>query len=456
MTADVAIASGEVPALLAPEQARGLEAGWRAVVIVVSAAMGISWFVGAVQIDGAAMFRSLFECAGAAVSIDLVLHQLASRFGFKYALLVGHVQKIVWLGVMWHQLGGIYNPMLLVIFFLPLLSTAILLMRLEALLTACAATAVVVSIALVEAPELRWYLGQLGLPFAAPLSVLSQSGVRHTVPFVGIEGGPEFYIVALLVFTSSMFGAAILSRSVSTRLLGLMERIRLAAASQHEPRELFRAALRDNPIPTALVFPDSGQIVDASRSFTNQMLLDRDTLSGKTLFDCLTFIDPHSVQTLLLLDVGELPFARYRIGNEARSARVRSHRIRFMDGAFAVVSVEDVNALSYLSQVGNAFGDPVLILRGDHDVVYFNEAARELCPGLYFGMDVKRLLDVPRSELWVPGDDEPGLATIRKRAFVMDALLVCQNDHTETLRVVRLRAIDETRIELQQQDAQAS
>src|SRR4029079_14946961 len=103
----------------------------------------------------------------------------------------------------------------------PLLSTAVALMRVETMVTACVSTAVGLSIALVEAPELRWYLGQLGLPFAAPLSVLTQSGARLTIPFVGIEGGPEFQFVALLVFTGSMFAAAILSRSVSGRLLGL-------------------------------------------------------------------------------------------------------------------------------------------------------------------------------------------------------------------------------------------
>jgi len=424
---------------------------------MLSAAIGIPWFVGAIQIDGPAMFRSLFGCAVAAVVIDVVLHQLEARLSFPYALEVGHGQKILWLGVMWHLLGGIHNPMLLVMFFLPLLTTAVLLMRREALLTACVSAIVGNVVALMEAPELRWYLGQVGFPLASPLSLLSQEGLSRGTPFVGIETGPEFQFVVLLVFTSCLVGAAVISSAMTTRVLGLMERIRFAAASLDEPRELFRAALRENPIPTVLVFPDSGQIVEASRSFTNQMLLDRGTLAGRTLFDCLTFTDPQSMHSLLMRQSGELPFTGYRIGAEARTACVRCFHIRFLKTEFAVVSVQDVNELSYLMQVSDSFVDPILILRGRRDIVYFNGAARQLCPGLHFGMDAIGMLDAPNSELWGTDNDEPAVAaTIQKRAFMMETLHVWENAGDETLKVVRLRALDPTHFHVPTQEARAS
>jgi hypothetical protein len=151
--------------------------------------------------------------------------------------------------------------------------------------------------------------------------------------------------------------------------------------------------LREDPTPTVVVYADTGQIVDASRGFLNQMLLTRNVLAGGTLFDRLSFSDERSIRSLLGKRSGELPFARYAVRGEWRTAGIRCHRLQVGNVEYASLTFVDRNEVSYLWNVCNALDHPMLVVRHEREVVYFNAAAERVCRDLHFGMDVTELLE---------------------------------------------------------------
>ena len=141
---------------------------------------------------------------------------------------------------------------------------------------------------------------------------------------------------------------------------------------------VMQAVFRADPIPTALIHMDSGQVVEASRSFVEQMLRRPEDLQGKSLFELLVFSDPQAVRSLLSGASGELPFCAYRIGAEMRIARLRFYRIRGDGEDYACVSVLDQNELFQLSKALDGLDEALLVIRDGREIAYFNGAARRL------------------------------------------------------------------------------
>jgi len=142
------------------------------------------------------------------------------------------------------------------------------------------------------------------------------------------------------------------------------------------------AVFRADPIPTVLIRMDSAQVVEASRSFVDQMLRRPEDLQGKSLFELLVFSDPQAVRSLLSGSFGELPFCAYRIGAQTRIARVRFYRIRGNGEDYACVSVLDQNELYQLSKELDKLEEALLVIRDGREIAYFNDAAGRLFSGL--------------------------------------------------------------------------
>ena len=385
----VPTAASEIGALAGEERRRGLEMSWLATFVVAFVVICLSWLAGALDHDISQVLWTVFGCVVGGLALDAALERVQSRYPGGAIFECGHASKVVGLAVLWHMMGGIDNPGFLAVFFLPVLAAGVLLMRRQALIVAGLTAATVTFVALCESSELRGYVAQTGLR-GEPLLSWLPSLTGHAARSTGLESRPAAQFVALLMFTSLLAAAVLLTCLLARRTLALFERFLTASYAMDDSNDLVRSALREDPQPTVVVYADSGQIVEVSRGFLNQMLLGRAALPGTTLFDCLSFSEPRAIRDLLSRPAGELRFARYRVGKEPRTAAVRCHRFRIGRVDYASLTLTDRDELSYLWDACHEIEYPFVVVRNDRDVVYFNAAAQRICAGLHFGMDATR------------------------------------------------------------------
>jgi hypothetical protein len=424
--------------LVQDELLHGVEAGWLGTIVVAFCATGLSWLLGTVELNVTLVLWSTFGCAASGLVVDVALERFESRVGSGLAAELGNVLKIFALGALWHALGGIDNPMFLLVFFLPIIAAATLLLRRLVVITAVLSAAVVDGIALFESSELRWYLVHRRPSLESVFSMFPERGAGRVSPFLGVTIGPEFQFVVLLVFTLLVLAAALLSCWLVTRWAALADRFETASPVHHDSADLFRSVLRENPAPTVVVYADSGQIVEASRSFLNQMLIGREALAGKTLFDCVSFADPPSVRALLTERSAKLAFATFQVGREWRTAGIQCHRVRLGGIDYAVLSLIDRHALWYLWKVCDGLDHAILVIRDGSEIVYFNAAAQALCPGLYFGMEPTMFLETQDNSAswWTDNADSSVLTTRGGQSLRVRRIDITEKPAGETLTIL--------------------
>jgi PAS domain-containing protein len=424
------------------ERSRALDAAWLGTLAVALLSVAVAWFLRALDIDLSPVVWSVFAFALVHFLGASAVERLRSRMAFAVAVRALRACSVVLLAVLWHMVGGLDNPSFLLLFLVPSVASAVLAGRGEALLTATLSLAAALAVASGESAELRWYLFQLGLPLEELAGLLSRVLPARPEPFPGLSTGPAFQLTLLLVFGVTLPASVLLAERLVRQRLRLAARER-GAGTGIEGEGLFQAAIREEPIPTVLVYADTAQIVEASRSFVNQMLLDTESIQGRTLFDRLAFAEPEAVRALLGKRSAELPFCAYRVGAEERVARVRSYRVHFGEETYACLSLADQNELFYLSSAFDALREGFLVIRDDREIAYFNSEARRLFPGLHFGMDAGSLLDAPERprEWWVGDGGETVHARLSGRAFEVRSLAARPPGSAEDLRLVCLRPV---------------
>jgi PAS domain-containing protein len=256
---------------------------------------------------------------------------------------------------------------------------------------------------MIESPELRWYLSQLGLPRSLASGMPWVPG--RPTPFPGVDAQPAYAFVLIEVFSALELACAAFSVSLSRLVRRLDAR---PGSSAREEHDLFRTALLAATTPTALVEEDDGRILLASEGFVKRMLLHGEGPQGRRLFDVMRFLEPGPVRELLHAPGGVLPLCPYAIGAEVRVARLEAHPVVHRGWRYACVRVEDLTELSYLHSVIQDLGDPVLVLASDGLLRYANRAAEKLFGELYLGLEAAKGLARPElPEGWWTREDLP-------------------------------------------------
>jgi PAS domain-containing protein len=184
--------------------------------------------------------------------------------------------------------------------------------------------------------------------------------------------------VSLLAVALAVMAVTLLAPLVAREWLRRLGRGHVQHGAWIGTETVMQAVFRADPIPTVLIHMDSARVVEASRSFIDQMLRRPEDVEGKSLFELLEFSDPQAVRRLLSGSFGELPFCAYRIGTAERVARVRFYRIRGNGEDYACVSVLDQNELFQLSKALDGLDEALLVIRDGREIAYFNNAARRL------------------------------------------------------------------------------
>ena len=305
-----------------------------------------------------------------------------------------------------------------------------------ALLAAASATAV----ALINAPQLRWYLGQLGIPLDFLPGVLPAGAAR---PFPGLDLPAAYLFLLLITFTVVVIAVALLSHSVALLVRGLQDRLASSGRALTQANSLAAAVVQAAPHPTVLVHAETLRVAGASRSFLQRAGILPEAVEGKELFSLVGFTHPEVLRDLAAGDGGEIPVAVYRAAETTYLARAHVAVLQHGGSRYACITLEDVlDRLAQHAALEEAT-DALLVLGTDWRVRSFNRAAGALLPGLAAGTEASVALDGPDagSSWWVLG---PRAA--RERTVTLEGV-ACSARCTalaipglqERLTVVRLR-----------------
>ncbi len=379
-------AAGEDELRSLRERKRLVDDIWLLAVFGIFVAVGLPWYLRILDINFAPVAWSLFGYAFAYVISIFAAEGLSSPRSV--LLVIGSMQAagVVFFGFVWHLAGGLQNPIFLVIFVLPVVAGSLVLVSWQSYVTAILAVATVLGVALIDAPELRWYVTQGGSPPLWLTGVFSRI-VTTPQPFPGLNPPPSYLFALLTSFTVLIFTVALMTESVSTFLFRLYGRLESSSSALSRAESLSSEVLQASPSPAALVHADTFKIAQASQSFMHELMLRPESLLNQNLFSLVEFTYPDVIEDLITGAGGEAPLAVYRVDGEMRVAKVRVVLMSLGGHRFAYVNIQDVSDLQNLQAALGAVDSALIVIGARRHVRYFNQAAQHMFSDLAAGID---------------------------------------------------------------------
>ena len=373
------------------ERKRLFDGAWLVCLVASLASVAGLWFLSVLQIDLGRVSWWVFAYTAVYLTVASLTDNLGSVRALVWATRATVIASLLFLGVFWHLVGGLKNPMFLLAFSIPVIVSGVMGIGLNAHLTAAVSILVVTAVAGAESAGLRWYLDRLHLHM--PDWFVSASG---DVPlplqlFPGVVHEPAYEFTLIATFAFMQLILAFLSTPLTMLLLRVNGRFETSKQLLGEVQGLFHAILRAEPEPGVIIYADSGQIVQASDSFFHRMMLRPSQLVGKGLFEVVAFEDPDSIRKALEKPYGEIPFCVYRIDQETRIANITFYRTDHGGIAYRYLGWQEVTDVYYLRTAFSAVQEPLVIVGKTGQLNYANEAARELFGALHFGMDCRSM-----------------------------------------------------------------
>jgi PAS domain-containing protein len=428
------------------ERKRLFDDVWLLTLFVIFIALATPWFLRILDVDFAPLAWSLFGFGLVYVAGSMATDRVDSRRNL--FLIVGVLQAlgVIFLGFLWHLTGGLQNPLFLLVFVMPVIAGSLVSLSWQSYLTALLAVIVVALVALIEAPELRWYLIENGIPVQGLIKRLPEPAASASQPFPSFSAPASYFVVVLELFAVFLFAVALMTESLNTLLRRLYGRLGYSMNALNEAESRSQEVLRASPFPAALIYADTFKVEQASQSFMHHLMLRRDSLLTKNLFDLINFSYPEVVQELIEGTGGELPFAVYRVATETRMARIRVYPIHHSGVRYAYVSVEDMSDLYYLQAAFNAVDEALIVVGANQRILYFNQTAQILFGALHFGIEAGSALKLSGlpDAWWVLGlrtSLERQIELDSKRYRIHCVVVDIPGEH-DKLTIVSLRAVD--------------
>ena len=394
MSASGSLAYGDDLASLR-ERKRLFDDVWLLTLFVIFLAIAIPWFLRILDVELGPLAWSLFGFGLVYLLGAIIADRAKNRLHL--ILMIGAVQGIgiVFLGYVWHLAGGLQNPTFLLAFGLPIIAGGLVLVGWQSYATAFLGMATVSCVALIEAPELRWYLLEIGLPLGPIIKHLPQAPAGATQASGTLIAPASYLFVLLELFGAFLLALALLAESLNALLRRLYVRLGTSMTATSEAEMSARDALEGSPYPALWVVPDSFGIERTSASFLQHFGLAPGAASNANLFDLVAFSYPDVVEGLIAGNGGEYPLAIYRIGGETRVAHVRVRPIRHDGRPLAHVTFEDLSNGYLLRAVFDAADDGLVIVSSAGTITHCNPVAARLLPALQIGGAAASALDRP-------------------------------------------------------------
>jgi diguanylate cyclase (GGDEF)-like protein len=371
------------------ERKRLLDTAWIVSMVGGLGPVAALWFLSILEVDLERAAWVVLVYAVVYLAVATRCDRLTTPAAMTLAIRSTTLVSVLFLGVLWHLVGGLDNPMFLLMFTLPVLISGIMMVGHLAELAALFSVVTVCFVALGESSGLRWYFERfhIAVPAIAALSRES-AGSR---PFEYLDVGPAYEFTVVATFACLQFIVAFVSTPLTSLLQRINARFEMSGKLLTEVQGLFHAVLRAVPEPSVILYADSGQIVQASDSFFQRMLVRPSQLAGKSIFEAVRFMDRERLDAAFETSAGEIPFCVYQVGNETRIANLSFHRTEHAGIKYMYLAWQELTELYYVKSAFDAVDDPLLVISADGVVNYANRPSKQLFGDLHFGMDATKV-----------------------------------------------------------------
>jgi hypothetical protein len=383
---------------------------WLLAIAAILLAIAIPWLFGAFEIDLGRASLGVLGLGG----VHMVFASLSSAGrprtpGRSRLLAAVHALGIVFVGFIWLYAGGLQNSVFLAVFALPVIGS-VFVSRWQPYLMSLLAIAVVTVVALVQAPELRWYAAGLR-GIGQGVTAIFGSGSGGTAPFPGFYAPSGYFIVVLQVFAILVIACAVAAGHLGAVFERMYANLVAARAEAQRGQELWTALIEQLPIPALLVDADTAQVICASAQLGPSFCELDAELVGNDLYKVVRFSYPEVVQQLVGGFGGTAPLTMIHVRDQVRVTDVRVQHVAQRGRRFALLLITDTTETFIRRAALEAADHAALIIDAGGRVLGFNHQATSLFPDTQVGAEVDFLL----KRAGLPGDwVKPNLSAKRR------------------------------------------
>ncbi len=439
------------PALPSPEwsesQARFLEDTWLLTLFAVLLATAFPWFVSSFNIDFAAASWALLALGATYVALTVVANlKTLGAPARRRALAVLHAVGVICVGFLWLRSGGLQNPVFLLAFVLPVVGASAL-SRWQPYTTAVLAVLVALGVALMQAPELRWYAGGVQSldRWLSGLAGANGQGAAANNVFPGFYVPVSYDVVLLEVFAILILACAVAAESLGNAYGKVQEHLRVAQGEAARSQDMWTRLVLELPLPALLIEAETRRIVLTSKRLT-PFWPDDEVLVGRDLFESIRFAYPERLLELIDGSGGVAAAVVVHAGEELRISKINVRHVVLEGRRLALMLLEDTTDAYCRSAALDAEEHAVVVINARGRVVTANKAASGLFPEASAGSDAQRALSRANGSAirwW-----EPGLMGRRRmhvallhRTYLTTCTAVALPGEEEALYVVAFTAL---------------
>jgi PAS domain-containing protein len=376
---------------------------WLITIFAVLFATALPWLLSGLSIDFIAAAGGLLVLGAIHVALAALATRTVGRWHTR-ALSVLHVLGVLAIAYVWQHVGGLQNPMFLMLFTLPVIGS-IFLSRWHAYFMAAVAVAAVALIAAIEAPELRWYAPGVDVIAGSLAKLLGAGSASRSLPFTGFYAPSDYFVVLLQVFTVLMFACAVAADYLGTVYERLHTQVAAALIEAERGQHLWSAVLERLPLPALVVDAETSEVC-----FVSSMALDRfglgvEALLGHSLLEVLDFSYPELVHDLTSGTGGVARPCMLRLGGRLLATEVRVRHLAQKGRRLALVIVQDITENFCVQVALDGAEHAALVVDSHGRLLAWNKPATALFPGAEVDAPIARILPeiAPETRWWDPG-----------------------------------------------------
>jgi hypothetical protein len=364
---------------------------WLLAIAAILLAIAIPWFFSSLDIDLAMASWGLLALGAVHVAFAAVSAPGRPRTVNTVRLLAGlHALGTIFIGFIWLHAGGLQNAIFLAVFALPVIGS-VFISRWQPYLMSLLAILVVTVVALVQAPELRWYAAGLRGIGDAISAVFGEGASSSAAAFPGFYAPSGYFLVVLQVFAVLVIACAVAAEHLGSVFERMYASLMNARAEAQRGQELWTALIEQLPVPAVLVDADTGQVICASAQLAPGFCELDTELVGNDLYKVIRFSYPEVVQELVSGFGGTAPLAMIRVGEQIRVTDVRVQHVAQRGRRYALLIINDTTEEFIRRAALEAADHAALIVDAHGRLLGFNHQATSLFPDAQAGADVDEL-----------------------------------------------------------------
>jgi PAS domain-containing protein len=381
-----------------------LEDSWLLMVCVPVLATAWPWLSRTAEVEFGAVASGALAF-GLLLAAAVMLARRAPAGSLRRWAPVLNAAGIALLGFMWLHAGGLQNPAFMLAFVLPVIAASAVSRR-QIYIAAALCIAVAASVALIEAPEFRWYVagfGRTGAWLASGFAAAAAPGGNGAFP--GFYAPPGYFVVSLEIFAVFIGACALIAERIATLAETLGAQLALAHRAAQRAQGFGAQLIEQLPIAAMVVEADTLTVLSVSEAFVAAQWSPAGSTVGRALVEAVPFCYPEMVEAAIAGAGGHLRPCPIRVNGELLALDVRIQHVLHEGQRLALVTLDDMTLQLCARAAIDASDDPVVIVDADGAVLAHNQLA-----ALAFGVNGSRYNisglapgSAPSPRWWEPG-----------------------------------------------------